>query len=194
MLLFFVFARLVIIGKAVLILFRTIIKTNADYFMQVSETKITHIYNQEDIQQILQLAIARQANDGEFSREQLLEIAAELDISPECLQLAEQDWQIKQGEIVKRQDFNIYRRKKLQKNAGNYVIVNSFLVLLNLINTGSLSWSLYVLLFWGLGLGLKAWNTYNTDNEEYEKAFQLWSRNQQLRQSIKGFVAKLLKY
>lgn len=53
--------------------------------MAVSESKITRSYHQEDIQQILQIAIARQADDTEFSHEQLLEIAAELEISSECL-------------------------------------------------------------------------------------------------------------
>ena len=53
--------------------------------MTVSEAKSSRSYYQEDIQQILQIAIARQVQDAEFSHEQLLEIAAELEISPECL-------------------------------------------------------------------------------------------------------------
>ncbi len=111
--------------------------------MTVSENKITRSYHQEDIQQILQIAIARQAYEGEFSREQLLEIAAELEISPECLQVAEREWLAQQADLQKRQDFNAYRRGQLQKRFGNYAIVNSFLGLLNLVNAGELSWSLY---------------------------------------------------
>lgn len=122
--------------------------------MTVSEAKTTGSYHQEDIQQILQIAIARQAHEGEFSREQLLEIAAELNISPECLQAAEQEWLLQQGELQKRQAFNIYRRRRLQKRIGNYIIVNSFLLMLNFFSAGGLSWSLYVVLFWGLKLGL----------------------------------------
>jgi len=48
--------------------------------MTASDPKITRSYHQEDIQQILNIAIARQVHKGEFSREQLLEIAAELEI------------------------------------------------------------------------------------------------------------------
>ena len=161
--------------------------------MTVSEAKITRSYHQEDIQQILQIAIARQAYEGEFSREQLLEIAAELEISPDCLQAAEREWLAQQVEIQKRQDFNTYRRGKLQKRVGNYVIVNSFLVLLNLVNAGELSWSLYILLFSGLGLGFNTWNTYQSQGEEYERAFQKWYRQHQLKQSFNTLLNKWLK-
>lgn len=161
--------------------------------MTASENKITRSYHQEDIQQILQIAIARQAYEGEFSREQLLEIAAELEISPECLQVAEREWLAQQADLQKRQDFNAYRRGQLQKRFGNYAIVNSFLVLLNLVNAGELSWSLYILLFWGLGLGLNAWNTYQSKGEEYERAFHKWHRQHQLKQSLNTALNKWLK-
>jgi hypothetical protein len=152
--------------------------------MTVFETQITRSYHQEDIQQILNLAIARQANGGEFSREQLVEIATELGISTDTLLEAERDWQIQQGDQQKRSEFNLYRRGKLQKRVGKYLIVNSFLVGLNFISAGELSWSLYILLFWGLGLGLGAWNTYQLQGEEYEQAFRKWYRKHQIAQSI----------
>jgi hypothetical protein len=158
-----------------------------------SEARINRSYSQEEIQQILQIAIARQAYEGEFSHEQLLEIAAELEISPECLQLAECEWQSQRREIQKRQAFNAYRRQKLQKHFGNYAIVNSFLVLLNVVSAGELSWSLYVLLFWGLGLGLNTWNTYQSKGEDYERAFQKWHRKHQVKQLMNSFMNKWLK-
>ena len=152
--------------------------------MTVFETKITRSYHQEDIQQILNLAIARQAKGGEFSREQLVEIATELGISTDTLLEAERDWQIQQGEQQKRSEFNLYRRGKLQKRVGKYLIVNSFLLGLNFVSAGELSWSLYILLFWGLGLGLGAWNTYQLQGEEYQQAFRKWYRKHQIAQSI----------
>ena len=161
--------------------------------MRVSEAKLTRSYHQEDIQQILQIAIARQAYEGEFSREQLLEIAAELEISPECLQMAEREWQASQGEIQKRQAFNTYRHGKLQKHFGRYVIANSFLVLLNLVSAGHLTWSLYILLVWGLEIGLSAWNTYQSEGEDYERAFQNWYSRQQLRSSVNTWLNRWLK-
>ena len=161
--------------------------------MTVYETKRSQIYHQEDIQEILQIAIARQAYQGEFTREQLLEIAAELEISPESLQAAEQEWLTKQTDMQKRQDFNLFRHRKLQKRLGRFGIVNSFFLLLNLVSSGQLSWSLYILLFWGLFQGLDVWNNFHSQGEEYEIAFQRWYRQRQIKQSINTFLDKFLK-
>ncbi|KJH70972.1 2TM domain-containing protein [Aliterella atlantica] len=162
--------------------------------MKVSEGKLARSYNQEDIQQILQIAIARQADDTEFSHEQLVEIAQELEITPECLQIAEKEWSSQQSSIRQRQDFNLYRRSRLQKRFGNYAIANSFFVLLNLANAGELTWSIYILLFWGLGVGLDAWNTFQSQGDDYERAFQKWYRQNQLKQSVSTFVDKIDKW
>ncbi|MEQ9553755.1 MAG: 2TM domain-containing protein [Coleofasciculus sp. G3-WIS-01] len=159
--------------------------------MSVSEHTIIQSYNQEDLQQILNLAITRQANGGEFSRTQLVEIAAELGISPTNLQLAEQEWRLQQEQQQKRQEFEQYRRSQLKQRFGKYIIVNSFLVALNLLSTGQLSWALYILLFWGTGLGLKTWNIYQLHGEAYEKAFQKWYRQQQFNQLTQSIFTRL---
>ncbi len=161
--------------------------------MTVSDRKITQTYHQEDIQQILQIAIAHQAYQGEFTRDQLLEIAAELEISPQSVQLAEQEWLALQTDIQKRMDFNKFRRRRLQKRLGRYGITNSFLVLLNIVSSGELSWSLYILLFWGLFLGLDVWNNFHSQGEEYEIAFQKWYRQRQIKQSLNTWLDKFLK-
>ncbi|MBW4555160.1 MAG: 2TM domain-containing protein [Trichormus sp. ATA11-4-KO1] len=152
-------------------------------------------YSQEDVQKILQLAIARQANDQdkEFSYEQLLEIATELEISPESLNLAEIDWRSQQSEIQQRQAFNSYRIGRFKKRVGNYAIVNSFFLLVDFVGGGGLTWSLYFLLFCGLTLGLDIWNTFQTKGEEYEMAFQKWYRKHQIKKTINTVVNKWFK-
>jgi hypothetical protein len=162
--------------------------------MTNSGDKINRCYSQEDVQQILQLAIARQANDEkEFSGEVLLEIAAELDISPECLKLAEDDWLAKQGEIQHREAFNIHRQRRFKMRAGNYVIFNTFLIMMDLLTGGGINWSLYFVLFWGMLVGLDGWNTFQTKGEDYEAAFQKWYRKHQLKRSFNNLVNKFLK-
>lgn len=161
--------------------------------MSVFETKITRSYQQEDIQQILNLAIARQDNVEEFSHEQLVEIATELGISTATLLEAERDWLLQKGEQQKRNDFNLYRQSKLKRRFGKYLIINSFLVGLNFLSNGQISWSLYILLFWSLSLGLNTWNTYQLQGEEYEQAFQKWYRKYQLTQSISTRINNWMK-
>ena len=161
--------------------------------MSVFETKITRSYQQEDIQQILNLAIARQDNGEEFSHEQLVEIATELGISTATLLEAERDWLLQKGEQQKRNDFNLYRQSKLKRRFGKYLIINSFLVGLNFLSNGQISWSLYILLFWTLSLGLNTWNTYQLQGEEYEQAFKKWHRKYQLTQSISTRINNWMK-
>ena len=162
--------------------------------MANSGDKINRRYSQEDVQQILQLAIAHQADDDkEFSHEVLLEIAAELDISPETLKLAENDWVAQQGEIQHRLAFNAHRQRIFKKRVGNYAIVNTFLMGINLLTGGGITWSLYVVLFWGMFIALDAWNTFQTKGEDYEAAFQKWYRKHQLKRSFDNLVNKFLK-
>ncbi|WP_413201076.1 2TM domain-containing protein [Nostoc piscinale] len=151
------------------------------------ESNSHHSYSQEDVHRILQLAIARQADnqEKEFSYELLVEIAGELDISPESLQLAEQDWRSQQNEIQQRQAFDAYRLAKFKKRLGNFAIVNSFLILANyLIILPNIHWSLGILLFWGLTVGLDFWNNFYARGEAYELAFQKWYRQHQLKQNF----------
>jgi 2TM domain len=153
-------------------------------------------YSQEDIQQILHLAIARQADDQdkEFSYEQLVEIAGELDISLDSLKLAETDWLTQRGEIQQRQAFNIYRQGRFKKRFGNFAIINGFLLVLDFIGGGTVSWSLYILVIWGLTVVLDGWNTYQTKGDDYELAFQRWNRKHQIKQSFNSLMNKFLKF
>ncbi|MTJ49392.1 2TM domain-containing protein [Dolichospermum sp. UHCC 0259] len=151
-------------------------------------------YSQEDVQQILQLAIARQVddNDQEFSYQQILEIATELQISPDILQQAERDWLGKQNEVEQRQAFNLYRQSKFKKRLGNYAIINIFFLGMDSIS-GGLSWSLYILLACGLAISLDIWNTFQTKGEDYEIAFQRWNRNHQIKQTINTVLNRWFK-
>ena len=162
--------------------------------MTTYEAKIVRSYSQEDIQQILSIAIARQADDSEFSYQQLLEIAEELEITPESLQQSEIDWRSQNTIVRQQQKFDLYRGHKLQKKFGNYAIANSFLVAIDLLNGGGLSLSLYSLLIWGAKVGLDTWNTYYSNSEEYERAFQKWSQRNQLKQSVNTLVGNLNKW
>ncbi|NJK30022.1 MAG: Pr2TM family membrane protein [Acaryochloris sp. RU_4_1] len=149
-------------------------------------------YTQEQVQQILNLAIAQQAYEGEFSYTQLVEIAEELGISPTALNYAAQALQTQRSELVKRQNFDTYLKANLRKQVGRYAIANSSFILLNLLMGFSTPWSLYIALLWGLRLGLNAWNVYHTQDEAYEKAFQRWERKHQLQQKVNNWLERLL--
>ncbi len=150
-------------------------------------------YSQEDIQQILNIAIARHHTHEELSRQQLWEIASELDISNATIQAAEQDWLEQKLVDRQRHAFSLYRRQNFKQKLTKFAIVNIFLVSLNIIAAGSLTWSLYILLFWGLGIALNGWKAYQTQGEEYERAFQRWSFQNEVKQTVSTVWTRLQK-
>lgn len=141
-------------------------------------------YQQEELQEILNLAIARQGNDTKFTRAQLVEIADELGISALDLQIAEKEWLSKSGEQKERQAFDLYRRQNLQKKITGYALTNGFLITINLATMGTISWAWYIVGFWGLTLGIKAWSISHANPENYNEAFYSWQRKQQIRQTV----------
>jgi hypothetical protein len=150
-------------------------------------------YPQEDAQQILQLAIARQAESEALTRAQLVEIAEEMDIDPEMLRSAEQEWLTRQNESKERQAFDHYRQSQFQQQLTRYTIVNIFLVALDLSTHPNLSWSLYVVLGWGLAVALKGWRAYCRTGEDYEQEFRRWSRQQQLKHTVTTLLDRWIK-
>ncbi|MCG8366064.1 MAG: 2TM domain-containing protein [Pseudanabaenales cyanobacterium] len=151
------------------------------------------LYPSEDAQQILQIAIARQTEAGELSRDQLLEIASELGIPEDTLWAAEQEWLSQRGVAQDQQTFDAYRRQKFQHHLVRYIAVNLFLLLLNLLIGEGFSWSLYVLLGWGLGLALHAWSTFQPKGFKYEEEFQKWRRRRQFKESFNSLLNRFLK-
>jgi hypothetical protein len=132
-------------------------------------------YNSDEMQQILQIAFARK-QQGEVSREQIIEIASELGVSSASLQAAEQEWLRQEVEAKKRQIFNAQRRREFKSHLVSFVAVNGFLVALNLFTSPSYFWSVFPLLAWGLGLFLHGMKVYQTKGESYEHDFQEWCK------------------
>jgi uridine kinase len=152
--------------------------------MKSSELSYPQSYNQEEIQKILEIALSRKVDSEELTRDQLWEIGTELGIDLQVLQEAEQDWLNQKAIALQHLEFDQYRRERLKQKAVRYCIVNGFLMALDLLITHHLSFSLYLLLIWGLGLSLETWKTFQNKGEDYEQAFQRWQLRQELKSSI----------
>ena len=153
-------------------------------------------YSQEDIQQILNLALTSKNTTGdlEFSHQQLVEIAEEMDIDLSTLQAAEIDWAKNQTSSQQQAEFDIYRYQQFQKGLGRFAITNTFLVGINVVAIGGTGflWSLAVLGFWGMSLALNGWNVYQLKGEEYDQKLQNWISKRKIRKTIHGTIAKFL--
>ena len=130
-------------------------------------------YDSEDVQKILEIELTRKQK-GEFSREQLLEMASELGISSDMLEKTEKKWLVQQEEERLRHTFNTFRRRAFRGHFVSFLAVNLFLILLNLITSPSYFWAIFPVLGWGLGLFFHWWSVYQSKSEDYEIAFQKW--------------------
>lgn len=148
-------------------------------------------YSEEQVDQILRYALAKRTNGQNLTKQQIYEIASDMGVSEADFLVAIQEWQSQQAVHKERVEFDKFKKKSLQSNLLKYVIVNSFLVALNLFTSGSIGWAIYPLLFWGLALALDAWVTYQIDSEEYEKQFQKWLQKQRRAQLTTQIKEKL---
>ncbi|XLQ12015.1 MAG: 2TM domain-containing protein [cyanobacterium endosymbiont of Epithemia adnata isolate EadnSB Bon19] len=161
--------------------------------MSTSNVQPPESYSQNDVQEILYLAITRTADGSKLSRTQLWEIATELDIDPDSLRSAEHDWLTNKKMERKRHEFDYYRQEQLKQKAVRYAIINGFFFMINFFSSGTLSWSLYIFLLLGLSLSLDTYKVFQTEGEAYEQAFQRWSLKKQMKESLSGLWDKLKK-
>lgn len=150
-------------------------------------------YRQEDVQEILQLAIAKQAHSGELSRQQLLEIAEELGLSAFEIQRAEEEWALRRDEEKDRQTFMRYRRVQFKQHVTRFLIVNAFLVVFAFVTDWTLWMTLCVALFWGMFLTLDGWSAWQTEGDTFERRYQKWKRKRWFKRSVSQLFKRWFK-
>lgn len=169
----------------------------------MSHSSSMKTYRQDEVQEILHLAIAHQAEAGELTREQLFEIADELGLSTQDIQNAEQEWQGLRRIDEEKQAFIKWRRLQFHQHSIKYLIVNGFLVVFDLltfgdaasglviIGTHALSFSLFIALVWGLFLALDGWQSRQTEGKAFERKLRKWQRRQWLTRSISNLFSRI---
>jgi hypothetical protein len=144
-------------------------------------------YDPEDVQQILNLALAQRSQDDttSLSYAQLLEIAEEMRIPAAALADAERQWLALQGDTSEHEQFQLARQSKFNNKLAKYVVTNSCLVGLNFVAGFGVPWSLYILLLWSIGMGTSAWRFYShREGEKYDRDFHRWQLKQKIQTKI----------
>jgi hypothetical protein len=146
-----------------------------------STEKKMETYSEEQVDQILRFALAKRTNGQNLTKQQVYEIASDMGVSEADFLASVQEWQSKQSIRKEQVEFDKFKKKSLQSNFLKYAIVNSW----------KIGWAIYPLIFWGLGVALDAWVTYQSESEEYEKQFQKWLRKQKRDQLTAQITGKL---
>lgn len=146
-----------------------------------------HLKTDDDVEEILRLAIRQSGASSDELRQRLEQSAQELGISPEQLAAAEAQYRAEQEALIakdqaiasEKEDYARYRRSQrdeLLQHIAAYVAVNGFLAFIDIRGGNGLSWAFWPMLGWGIGVfcHIAAYLFPNTDDGL--KGFRKWRK------------------
>jgi hypothetical protein len=128
--------------------------------------------SESDLEEILALAARKSGSQTGSLRDRLHAVADEIGISPEALREAEIEHAKRKEEQMQIQAFARKRKAEWRSHLFSYIGVNGFMLCINLVTSGSISWAIWPLLGWGIGMAIHTFNTWfqpPEDDEEFEK-------------------------
>ncbi len=146
--------------------------------MEPMAEETERLASDEDVDEILKLALRRQdGSDGDL-RGRLTVAAQELGISDQDLKAAETEYLRNKADTQEFLEFKNRQRRELREHVFAYFIVNALLVAINLFTSGKLTWAVWPILGWGIGLAFHAWAALNSDSESFQEEFEQFRRKQ----------------
>ena len=145
-------------------------------------------YAQQEAEEILQRAVHREFEDTDGGRsagsmmtdDDLVKTAEEIGISKEAVYASVAEWQTTRSDKAERQEFDRERRLDWTTHLTAYVIVNAFLMAMDFWMTRRLTWSVFPLLGWGIGMAFHTAGTFVRDSD-YEPEFAKWREKRRKR-------------
>lgn len=146
-------------------------------------------YTEEEAEQILKLAARTQA--GAVDRDRLLSMAEEAGLTEAQVAAAEAQFRVNHAAEYERTLFRSESRQELKSQVASYLGVNTFLVLLNLYTDGHITWAIWPLLGWGIGIMSGVASVFFSSPSEQEKQFQAWKLKRGQPQDTESVLASI---
>jgi hypothetical protein len=140
------------------------------------------LMTEEDVDEVLKLALRKQGREDHDLRARLVEAAEELGISPEELAAAEQEYALGKEERREFHEFKQRQVREFREHFFAYIIINTLLVAINWITAGTVNWAIWPILGWGIGLAFHAWGSLNTGSESFQEEFSNFRRRRRRKQ------------
>lgn len=140
---------------------------------------MTQQYTHDEAEQILRIAVRQEVEqpDGSgaagVSEEALLRMASELGLSPEAVRAAAARYKGERSEVEERRLFNRHRRGEWMSHLISYVGANGCMMALDLWLSHRLTWSIWPLFVWGIGMMIHTGQTF-VHTDETEAEFEKW--------------------
>lgn len=141
-------------------------------------------YTEEEVDEILKLALQGGHRNGEMDRRMLESVAAEMGISPEDLARAEREVLERREVEVLFAKFRQFKWNAFLGHLGTYVAVNAGLAFMFKFP----GWQWWVLGGWGIGLLSDFFSTLNA-TQRGSAAFEIWRR---IHQGTEGSASRQL--
>ncbi len=140
---------------------------------------MTQQYTHEEAEQILQIAVRQELEQpdglgaGGVSEEALMRMASELGLSPEAVAAAAARYRTERSDVEERRLFNKHRRGEWLSHLISYVAANGCMMALDLWLAHRLTWSVWPLFGWGIGMMIHTGQTF-VHTDETEAEFEKW--------------------
>lgn len=129
-------------------------------------------YTNEEVEQIIKIALRSKQDSGAISLDNIYDIAKELNIDPAAVQTAVNEFESMGDVDAIREEFIRKRRKGFFDHLTSYLVINSFLVILDLVTGNGINWAYFPLLGWGLGVFFDGMSKLRYDEEEFQKYYK----------------------
>lgn len=141
-----------------------------------------HLKSDEDVEQILRLAVQMPGGMGsEDLRSRLNAVAEEMGISPEQLQQAEEQYRAEKDRKEAMEEYVKEQRANFFSNLIPYILVSLGCVFWDFRSDSSISWSIWVIIGWGIGVVGHAISAFSPNSSTYTKDFERWKRRRDRR-------------
>ena len=137
--------------------------------MDEKQAKLT---SDEDVDEILKLALRQQGHGDSNLRQRLSASAEELGISEDALQRAEEAYLEQKDAEREFVEFRRRQRREFRDHLFMYLTVNAFLVGMNFYRDGEIGWAVWPILGWGIGVACHAWQALNSQSEPFQEEFE----------------------
>ncbi|MDT3739873.1 MAG: 2TM domain-containing protein [Candidatus Kapabacteria bacterium] len=152
------------------------------------------VYKSEEIDRILKRAIKSSADySGGITESELLRIASELNISRAevlgAIRYESENSGFEQAKVL----WLTKKKSSFREHLTAYLIINGFLVGMNVLTTGGLNWAIFPILGWGIGLAFDYVESYHPSEEKVEAGARKLMKTNKWKNLFEHFGTRILE-
>ena len=143
--------------------------------------RLDSVTSDDDIDEVLKIALRNQGRTDPGLHDRLMTTAHELGISETEVLEAEREYSRSKKERGEFLEFKRRQVREFREHFFVYIVVNTLLVVINILTVQTVSWAIWPILGWGIGLAFHAWGSLNTGSESFQEEFAAFRKRKERR-------------